>query len=271
MYCELDSSVKMQLFTVSLLLLVISLAVVDIADGARGRGGGSRGGGSRSRSSSSRSRSGSSSGSKPKITKQTPIKTSTVRSPVIKLQTQTLPRSSMLKKVLVGYAVYRYTLSRAPVYRGGYPMYGTYVTFPPERAVRLSSVEEKMLDAEGNLCLGESAEEEILRSDINDYLVELNTTITYKDTGEKYTLHGINKTISLKDIKKQDFVLMSQARYNATLVPGTNCTKVEKRVEGTMVQLYETNPDGANTFTVNTKLLLFSIVVLGFRHVFMPF
>lgn len=254
-------------------IFLIVLVLVDLCD-ARGRGGGGRSGGSRSggsRSSSksrSRSRSGSSGSSKPKITKYTPIKPKTVRSPVIVSQTRQGSRSSMFKRVVVGYLVYRYGLSSAPVYRHGYPMYRSYVAIPKDRAVRLSYEEEKLLDAQGNLCLGKSSENKPLRQEIDDNLVELNTTIKYKNTGKTVKLHGIDNTVSLEDIKGQDFEVTCSARYDTTLVEGTNCTQIEKKVVGTMVEMYATNPDSASAVYINYNLLLASIALLGFIHVY---
>lgn len=254
-------------------IFLIVLVLVDLSFAARGRGGGRSGGSrsGRSRSSSksrSRSKSGSSGSSKPKITKYTPIKPKTVRSPVIVSQTRQGSRSSTFKRVVVGYLAYRYVLSRAPVYRHGYPMYRSYVAIPKDRAVRLSYEEEKLLDAQGNLCLGESSDRKPLRQDFDGNLVDLNTTIKYKKTGQTVKLHGIDNTVSLEDIKGQDFEVTSSARYNKPIVEGTNCTQIEKRVEGTMVEMYATNPDSASAVYINYKLLLASIALLGFIHVY---
>ena len=149
-----DSAIRMQLSTV-LLLLFITAVLVELSDTARG----GRGGGARSRfSSSSRSRTSSSrsstSSSKPKITKNTPIKATTVRSSVIRSQTKLGSRSDAFKKVVAGYVVYPYALSEAPVYRDGYPMYGNYLAIRKKRAVRIIYKASKLLDALGNLCLG---------------------------------------------------------------------------------------------------------------------
>lgn len=256
---------------VVLLLVLIVLDSVDLSD-ARGRGGGSRGGGSKSGSKSRSGNSGSKSrgsgkSGKSKITKYTPIKAKTVRSPVIASQTRLGSRSSTFQKVVVGYLVYRYVFSTAPVYRHGYPMYRNYVAIPKDRAMRLSYEEEKLMDSQGNLCLGTSSENQQLRQDIDGHLVELNTTVKYKNSGNTVKLRGIDNTVSLEDINGQDFEITSSARYNTSIVEGTNCTQLEKRVEGTMVEMYETNPDGACTVYINYKLLLASIILLAFIRV----
>ena len=249
-------------FTVLVCILLIVLAAVD----ARGRGGG-RGGG-RSGGSRSRSRSNSGSSSKPKITKNTPIKATTVRSPVIVRQTKQGLRSSTFAKGFVGYLVLRYTLSTAPVYRQGYPMYRCYAAVPDDRAVRITSEEKRLLDDQGKLCLGESSTSQTLREGIDDNLIDLNTTVEYKKTREIKEYHGVDQTISLEDIKDQDFEITTTARYNESIVAGTTCTQIEHKVQGTMVQLYETNPDSASAVFINIKLLMASIALLGFLHGF---
>lgn len=173
----------MRRITVVLLVVSIVFASVEFSAAARGRGGG-RSGGSRAGSSSrSRSKSPSKSGSSPKTTKHTPIKATKISSPVIVSQTKQGSRSNTFAKALFGYVVLRHTLANAPVYRHGYPMYGSYATIPNERAVRISYEEEKLLDADGNLCLRQSSTKYSLREGIEKDLVdwvELNTTVSYK-------------------------------------------------------------------------------------------
>ena len=250
-------------FTVFLCIGLLVLVAVD----ARGRGGGrSRSGGSKPKSKGSSGSSGSS--GKSKITKNTPIKATTVRSPVIVRQARQGSRSNTYVKVFVGYLVVRHTLNNAPVYRQGYPMYRTYAAVPEDRAVRITSEEQRLLDDQGNLCLGQSSTEQTLLEGIDDNLIDLNTTVKYKNTGETKQYHGVDKTISLEDIKDQDFEITITARYNTPIVAGTTCTQIKKKVEGTMVQLYETNPDSASAIFINVKLLMASIALLGFLHGF---
>ena len=100
-------------------ITIVLMVMVELSE-TIGRGGGGRSGGSRgsrgTRSSRSRSRSGGSS-SKPKITRYTPIKATSVRSPVIVKLTKLGSRSSTFKKVVVAYLVTRYAFSSAPVCR----------------------------------------------------------------------------------------------------------------------------------------------------------
>ena len=260
----------MKLRTVLFLsLLVVALVLAAICDvrAARGGGrGGGRSGGSRGRSSSrSRSSGGSSGRSRPRITKNTPIKTTSVRSPVIILQTKVGSRAKLYTTVVAGYLVTKHVLSNAPVYRGGFPNHGSYVSIPENRAVRLSSETVSLLDSNGGLCLGRSTQKRTLKEGIEDNIIELNTTVNYTASPGKGTqFFGVNNTVSLKDIKEQNFIVTTRARYNVTVVDNSDCTQVEKQVNGTMVQLYETNPNGASTTNINTKLFFTSIAAFLF-------
>ena len=252
------STMNLRRFTVLVCIILLVFVAVD------GRGRGSRSGSFRSRSRSNSGSSGSS--GKSKITKNTPIKATTVRSPVIVSQTKQGLRSSTFTKAVVAYLVLHYTLRNAPVYRQGYPMYRSYADFPEDRAARITSEKQTLLDNQGNLCLGKSSTSRTLREGIDDNLIDLKTTVTYKTTGETKEYHEVNNTISLEDIKDQDFEITTKARYNTPIVAGTTCTCLEKIVEGTMVQLYETNPDSACAVFINVKLLIAAIALLGFLH-----
>ena len=254
-------------FATVLLVAIMLMVMVELSE-TRRRGGGGRSGGSRgsrgSRSSRSRSRSGRSS-SKPKITKYTPIKATSVRSPVIVKQTKVGSRSSTFKRVVFAYAVHRYAPSNAPVYRQGYPMYRSYVSIPKKRAVRVTFERERLLDDKGDLCLDTSAGSQTVKERIDDHLVDLRTTVKYKN-GKTKTLHGVGKTVSLEDIKDQDFEVVSLASYDIIIVPETTCTKVEKTVKGTMVTMYEKNPNGSNRLNINNILLSIVITLLMFMN-----
>ena len=86
-------AVRQMRFATVLLITIVLMVMVELSE-TRRRGGSSRG----SRSSRSRSSSGGSS-SKPKIIKYTPIKATSVRSPVIVKQTKLGSRSSTFKRV----------------------------------------------------------------------------------------------------------------------------------------------------------------------------
>ena len=111
-------------------------------------------------------------------------------------------------------------------------MYRRYVSIPEKRAVRVTYEEEKLLDINGNLCLGQSPLQRSLRKGIEKNLVELNTTVKNKKTGHTRT-YSNSTDISLDDINGQDFVVISRARYNTTIVEGTACTQVEKQASST--------------------------------------
>ena len=266
------------------LILVVALLLDDVSGGRGSRRGGrsSRGGSSggrrtsfrssrRSRSSSRRhsSQYGPDSPSKPRITKFTPIKPTTFRTPVIAKQTKLGSHAKLFTGVVAGYLVTKYLLRNAPVYRGGFPVYGSYVSIPQNRAVRLSSERVSLLDSNGNLCLGRSTQKRTLKEGIEDNIIELNTTVNYTASpGNVTTLYGVNSTVSLEDIKEQNFTVTTRARYNVTVVDNSDCTQVEKEVNGTMVQLFEFNPNRENTANINTKLLISSITLFGILNKF---
>ena len=186
--------------------------------------------------------------SKSGITKTTPIKPVKFSTPVIKSQTICGSRTKLLTRVAAGYLVTRYALMKAPVYREGFPVSAKYVSIPEERAVRISSERVSLLNSDGNLCLSENSS--VLRSfkdGIEKNLVELKTTLIYKTNPEKVTiLYGVNDTVSLDDIKDKNFTVTIRIRYDVTVVRDTDCTQVEKQVNGTMIDLCEFNPNAEN-------------------------
>ena len=197
-----------------------------------------------------------------KLSKTTPIKPVKFCTPVIKSQTirgsRTKP-AKLFTRVASGYLVMRYALNKAPVYREGFPVYEKYVSIPEERAVRISSERVSLLDANGNLCLGYSSIPRTLKDGLEKNLVELKTTVIYKTNPEKVhitILYGVNNTISLEDIKEKNFTVTILARYNVTVLTDTDCTQVEKQINGTMIKVYETNP--------SYIFLLISLIILCF-------
>ena len=180
-----------------------------------------------------------------KLSKTTPIKPLKFCTPVIKSQTIRGSRTKLFTRVASGYLVMRYALNKAPVYREGFPVYKNYVSIPEERAVRISSERVSLLDANGNLCLGYSSIPRTLKDGLEKNLVELKTTVVYKTNSEKVyitILYGVNNTISLEDIKEKNFTVTILARYNVTVLTDTDCTQVEKQINGTMIEMYETTP-----------------------------
>ena len=165
------------LITCSLVILVVVL-LLDVTDARGGRGEGTSRSGRRSWAGSrGRSRT-----TLRRITKNTPIKPTTFRTPVIYSQTKILSRSKLFTKVVTGsYIITRYVLAKAPVYRVGFPVHGIYVSIPKQRAVRLSSETVRLLDSTGSLCLGLSYQFHTLRQGIERSLIELNATVKYYD------------------------------------------------------------------------------------------
>lgn len=124
-------------------------------------------------------------------------------------------------------------------------MYRSYINIPENRAVEVTSEKKTLLDSNGFLCLGKSSQIHKLRDGIDDKPIEMKTTVRYKRTGVTETYY--KDTVSLEDISEQHFEVTRLARYNTTTAEGINCTQVEKGVEGTMVTLYETNPNYEDT------------------------
>ena len=198
-----------------------------------------------------------------KISKTMPIKPVKFCTPVTKSQTIRGSRTKLFTRVASGYLVMRYALNKAPVYREGFPVYEKYVSIPEERAVRISSERVSLLDANGNLCLGYSSIPRTLKEGLEKNLVELKTTLIYKKNPENVyltILYGVNNTILLEDIKWKNFTVTILARYNVTVLRDTDCTQVEKQINGTMIEMYETNPDFIPDLIF---LIIFSVVLLG--------
>ena len=199
-----------------------------------------------------------------KLSKTTPIKPVRFCTPVIKSQTirgsRTKP-AKLFTRVASGYLVMRYALNKAPVYREGFPVYKNYVSIPEERAVRISSERVSLLNSDGNLCLSEnSSVPRSFKDGIEKNLVELKATVIYKTNPEKVTiLYGVNDTVSLDDIKDKTFTVTIRTRYNVTVVRDTDCTQLEKQVNGTMIDLYEFNPNAEN----KARLLPWGLIALA--------
>ena len=70
-------------------------------------------------------------------------------------------------------------------------------------------------------------------------------------------------TVSLEDVKDKNFTVTTRARYNVTVVENTDCTQQENQVNGTMIQLYEFNPNKANIAGISFKLIVTLIMLTG--------
>ena len=149
------------------------------------------------------------------------------------------------------------------------------MSIPEKRAVRLSSERVSLLDANGNLCLGNSSIPRTLKEGIGKNLFELNTTVIYETDPEKVIrLYGIENTFSLEDVKDKNFTVTTRARYNVTVIvtENTNCTQVERQVNGTMIELFEDNPDAEISSTLGVgAIITLSIVSVFCGSIFLCF
>ena len=259
---------------VSLLFVFITfLLLLELSESARGRGAGGGRGPSGSRTPSNlktATKKRGSDGSGSKVDKYQPIKATSKTSPVIIRQTKLGSRSNFLTKSVVVYAgIRRYNFGNAPVYRSGYPMYRRdLVRIPDERAIRVIYEEERLLNASGHSCLEQSLSKNYtLREEIDDNLIDTKTTVKYETTGENKTFHN-NDTFVLKDIQDGNFEVRSLARYNTTIINGTSCMQVEKILRGTMIRMFETNPNRATAVQINNQLMEAIIALLTVYRLF---
>ena len=200
-----------------------------------------------------------------KLSKTTPIKPVKFCTPAIKSQTIRGSRTKLFTRAASGYLVMRYALNKAPVYREGFPVYKNYVSIPEERAVRISSERVSLLDSNGNLCLGYSSIPRTLKDGLDKNLVELKTTVIYKTIPEEVYIYDVNNTISLEDIKEKNFTVTILTRYNVTVLRDTDCTQLEKQINGTMIQMYEIHPYFIKELIATITLSsLFSLLILVF-------
>ena len=72
-------------------------------------------------------------------------------------------------------------------------------------------------------------------------------------------------TVSLEDVKDKNFTVTTRAWYNVTVVENANCTQQENQVNGTMIQLYEFNPNKASKAGINFKLIV-TLIMLNEYH-----
>ena len=185
--------------------------------------------------------------------------------PVIKSQAISGSRTNLFTRVAAGCHVTRYVLDKAPLYREGFPVYGRYVSIPEERAVRLSSERVSLLNSNGNLCLTRrnSSIPRTLKDGIEKNVFELNTTVIYKTNPEKVIrMYGVDNTVSLEDIKDKNFTVTTRVRYNVTAVENNDCTQVESQINGTMIDLYEFNPNAENEYTGIIIIVIIAVIIV---------
>ena len=164
-------------------------------------------------------------------------------SPVSLSETQLGSVADTHMKALSGHLVKNYTPSNASVYREGYPLYRYYIDFRNDKAARISYEEEKLLDDGGTLCLGEAPEKKTLQQGIDGNLIKYMLTATL-DGGIVMRFNTkLDEKFDIQDDKTKTFELTVVASYNISIVAGTTCTKVEMTVKGTLVTMYQTNPN----------------------------
>jgi len=168
-----------------------------------------------------------------------PIKPTSFSTPV--LISQTIPglRSDTFKKVAFGHLVQEYEFSNAPVYRQGYPLYRYFISLLKDRAARISKEELKLLDDQGNLCLGESAEMKTLEQGIDDNLVKFTYSLSIDHGWAMTWPTKIDGTINLQNPKTKSFAVTTRAQYCSPIVAGTKCTQIETTVKAAMVEIVQ--------------------------------
>ena len=162
-------------------------------------------------------------------------------SPVSVSETQLGTVASTHMKAVFSHLVKNYTLSNAPVYREGYPLYRYYIAFPKNKAARISYEEQELLDAGGDLCLGKASENKTLQQGIDGSLTNFIYTDRREDGGFSMTSTNIDGEFDIQD-KTKIFKLTILAKYNVPIVVGTTCYQVQMTVHGTMVSTEQTNP-----------------------------
>ena len=168
-----------------------------------------------------------------------PIKPTSFRTPV--LISQTIPglRSDTFKKVAFGNRSQEYEFSNAPVYRRGYPLYRFYIHLRKDRAARISKEKETLLDDEGHLCLGESAQMQMLEQGIDGNLVKFTYSLSLNNEWTMTWPTKIDKTIHLQDPDTEYFDVTTRAQYSSPIVAGTKCTQIETTVKAAMVEIVQ--------------------------------
>ena len=161
-------------------------------------------------------------------------------SPVSVSETQLGTVASTHMKAIFSHLENIYTLSKAPVYREGYPLYRYYIAFPKNKAARISYEEQELLDAGGDLCLGKASENKTLQQGIDGSLTNFIYTDRREDGGFSMTSTNIDGEFDIQD-KTKIFKLTILAKYNVPIVVGTTCYHVQMTVHGTMVSMEQTN------------------------------
>ena len=92
-------------------------------------------------------------------------------------------------------------------------------------------------------------------------LLELKTTVIYKRNPEKVTI--LDDTVSLDVIKNKNFTVTIRTQYSVTVVRDTDCAQMEKKVNGTMIGLYEFNPNAENKAALSWGSIINALIFFG--------
>ena len=168
-----------------------------------------------------------------------PIKPTSFQTPVLISQTKAGLRSETFKKIAFGHLVQEYEFSNAPVYRQGYPLYRYFIALRKDRAARISKEELKLLDDQGNLCLGESAGMKMLEEGIDDNLVKFTYSLPNDDGWVMAWPTKIDGTINMQDPNTKFFAVTTRAQYCQPIVAGTTCTQIETTVKAALVEIVQ--------------------------------
>lgn len=255
-----------EMFGQSLLLLLLSLLLMMRTVAARGAGGGSTGG---SRSGTALTSSNNNGGSYKYALK--PIVATTFFSDVILAQTTRGSRSRSTTTTINNRT--DYTLLAAPVYSYGYSFHGGFLVIPDGRALRIRSQTERVTDASGNACTHQNQTTVTLYTNTNDFFAQAILTVDY---GEG--LSSENKTYSSKiELEEKaigrNVTVNCTSTYNRAIVPGTNCSRIETRIEATLVSIVSQEfglviPLWAHVVIVLAMILMVPSVALLSQHVF---
>jgi hypothetical protein len=80
---------------------------------------------------------------------------------------------------------------------------------------------------------------------MNKRVKSVLTDVRYSG-GQKKHSFGDNMTVTIDmNSLDQSVEVSTLVKYNGTIVANTNCTQIESVMNGTVVRMYATNPDGA--------------------------
>ena len=83
----------------------------------------------------------------------------------------------------------------------------------------------------------------------------------YKRKPEKVTI--LDDTVSLDVIKNKNFTVTIRTQYSVTVVRDTDCAQMEKKVNGTMIGLYEFNPNAENKAGLSWGSIINALIFFG--------